>query len=194
VQPEASSRLINTFFDSDKVDDSLYHPETVDFTPAWTFGDVTNVFIALALAAVTVLPLVCMVWWVHRRSRFGGNASAVLRSAYPIILGAGGWLLGALIVLGRCPASRLTTSCWSPCRSACPSALGIYLAWVHRDLGEPDEGPRARGRSRWSARRRQARVPCDDGFGGVGHRDPRGRRRRQPRPDLARHAAGWVRG
>jgi hypothetical protein len=90
VQPEASSRLTNTFFDSGKVDDSLYHPETVDFTPAWTFGDVAKVFVALALAAVTVLSLVWMAWWVHKRGRFGGDAIAVLRSAYPIILGMGG--------------------------------------------------------------------------------------------------------
>jgi hypothetical protein len=39
VQPEASSRLINTFFDSGKVDDSLYHPQTVDFTPACSARD-----------------------------------------------------------------------------------------------------------------------------------------------------------
>jgi hypothetical protein len=65
VQPEASSRLINTFFDSGKVDHSLYHPETVDFTPAWTFGDVAKVFVALA--AVTVLSLVWMAWWVQAR-------------------------------------------------------------------------------------------------------------------------------
>ena len=32
-QPEAGSRLINTFFDSGQVDDSLYMPPDVDFTP-----------------------------------------------------------------------------------------------------------------------------------------------------------------
>ena len=59
VQPEASSRLINTFFDSGKVDDSLYHPEPVDFTPAKSFGDIAKVFVALALALamVTVVSL-----------------------------------------------------------------------------------------------------------------------------------------
>ena len=32
-QPEAGSRLINTFFDSGKIDRSLYKPQKVDFTP-----------------------------------------------------------------------------------------------------------------------------------------------------------------
>jgi hypothetical protein len=141
VQPEASSRLINTFFDSDKVDDSLYHPETVDFTPAWTFGDVTNVFIALALAAVTVLPLVCMVWWVHRRSRFGGNASAVLRSAYPIILSVGGWLLGALIVLATMPSVPVDDELLAPVGRL--ARRPWFLPGLSAPgLGEPEEGPR----------------------------------------------------
>jgi pimeloyl-ACP methyl ester carboxylesterase len=35
-QPEAGSRLINTFLDSGRVDDSLYTPQSVDFTPEGT--------------------------------------------------------------------------------------------------------------------------------------------------------------
>ena len=35
-QPEAGTRLINTFFGTGRVDDSLYRPATVDFTPAVT--------------------------------------------------------------------------------------------------------------------------------------------------------------
>jgi len=35
-QPEASARLINTFLSSGEVDDSLYEPQPVDFTPDTT--------------------------------------------------------------------------------------------------------------------------------------------------------------
>jgi pimeloyl-ACP methyl ester carboxylesterase len=135
VQPEASSRLINTFLDSGKVDDSLYHAEPVDFTPARTFGDIAKVFVALALALsmVTVATLAWMAWWVRKRRRFGRKASAVLRSAYPIILGLGGWLLCALIVLATMPSVPVDDELLVALSVGLPVGLGIYLAWVHRD-------------------------------------------------------------
>jgi pimeloyl-ACP methyl ester carboxylesterase len=142
VQPEASSRLINTFFDSGKVDDSLYHPETVDFTPARSFGDIAKVFVALALALamVTLVSLLWMAWWVHKRSHFGRKASAALRSAYPIILGVGGWLLGALIVLVTMPGVPVDDELLVALSVGLPVGLGIYLAWVHRDWATQKKG------------------------------------------------------
>jgi pimeloyl-ACP methyl ester carboxylesterase len=135
VQQEASSRLINTFFDSGKVDDSLYHPEPVDFTPARSFGDIAKVFVALALALamVTVASLVWLAWRIRKRGRFGGRASAVLRSAYPIILAVGGWLLGALIVLATMPSIPVDDELLVALSVCLPVGLGLYLAWVHRD-------------------------------------------------------------
>ena len=58
-QPEAGSRLINTFFDSGQVDDSLYVPAGIDFTPSMTFGVIAKITLGamLALAALTVLSL-----------------------------------------------------------------------------------------------------------------------------------------
>jgi hypothetical protein len=82
VQPEASSRLINAFFDTGKVDTSLYQTQTVDFASASNFGNMARVFLglALALATVTVLSVVGTAWWVHKRGSFGPKASALLRS------------------------------------------------------------------------------------------------------------------
>jgi pimeloyl-ACP methyl ester carboxylesterase len=141
-QPEASSRLINTFFETGKVDDSLYSPQSVDFTPAKRFGDMAKIFLglALALAAVTVLSLLWMVWWVHKRGSFGGKASAVLRSAYPIILGVGGWLLGALIVLATMPGVPVDDELLVALSVGLPVGLGIYLAWVRRDWATQKKG------------------------------------------------------
>jgi pimeloyl-ACP methyl ester carboxylesterase len=135
VQPEASSRLINTFFDSGKVDDSLYHPEPVDFTPAKSFGDIAKVFVALALALamVTVVSLAGMAWRVHKQGHFGHKASAALRSAHPVILGLGGWLLGAMIVLATMPSVPVDDDLLVALSVGVPVGLGIYLAWVHRD-------------------------------------------------------------
>jgi hypothetical protein len=100
-QPEAGSRLINTFFDSGQVDDSLYVPASIDFAPAMTFGAMakTALGVMLALAALTVLSLLVMARRVRTRSRIGPKSGAVLRSVYPLVFGLGGSCLGALIVL-----------------------------------------------------------------------------------------------
>ena len=59
MQPEASSRLINTFFDKGRVSDSPYQSQTVDFTPGKSFGEMAKIFLGLALglAAMTLLSL-----------------------------------------------------------------------------------------------------------------------------------------
>ena len=142
VQPEASSRLINTFFDTGSVDDSLYQPETVDFTPANSFGKIAKVFLGLtlALSTLTVLSLLSMAWWVRKRGRFGTKASAVLRSVYPIILGVGGFLLGTLIVLTTMPSTPIDSDLVVALSIGVPVGLGIYLAWVHRDWTSQKKG------------------------------------------------------
>jgi pimeloyl-ACP methyl ester carboxylesterase len=142
VQPEASSRLINTFFDTGKVDDSLYHTETVDFTPPHSFGEIAKVFLglALALATLTVLSLLWMAWWVHKRGRFDTKASAVLRSGCPMIVGLGGLLLGMLIVLTTMPSAPIDNELLVALSIGVPVGLGIYLAWVNRDWSTQSKG------------------------------------------------------
>ena len=134
-QPEASSRLINTFFDSGKVDDSLYKPARVDFTP-----EVTQTALAkgiagsmVGLGALTVLSLLWMARRVHKRGHFGRKASATLRSLYPMVLGLGGWFLGVLIVTTTMPGVPLDNELLAVLPVAVPIGLGIYWAWVHRD-------------------------------------------------------------
>jgi hypothetical protein len=51
VQPEASSRLINSYFDTGEVDTSLYQPQTIDFNAASNFGKMAKVFLGLAVCA-----------------------------------------------------------------------------------------------------------------------------------------------
>src|SRR4029453_1602611 len=133
-QPEAGSRLINTFFDSGQVDDSLYVPASVDFTPAMTFGALakTALGVMLALAALTVLSLLVMARRVRTRGRIGPKSGAVLRSVYPLVLGLGGWCLGALIVLTTMPGVRMDAAFLLPLSVGGPIGLGTYWAWVHR--------------------------------------------------------------
>lgn len=134
-QPQAFSRLVNTFFDSGQVDDSLYAPVDVDFTPAMTLGQIAKftLGVMLGFAIVTVLSLAWMARHVRKRDSFGPVSGALLRSLYPVVLGLGGWFLGALIVLTTMRGVTLDNELLAVLAVCPPTAAGIYLAWVHRD-------------------------------------------------------------
>jgi pimeloyl-ACP methyl ester carboxylesterase len=134
-QPGASSHLVNTFLASGKVDDSLYARRTMDFEP-----DVTQTAIAKGIAGTMVgvallalLSLLGMWRRVRNRGRFGRKASAALRSIYPIVLGLGGWFLGAMIVMTTMPTVPLDSEVLAGLAVGLPIGLGVYLAWVHRE-------------------------------------------------------------
>jgi hypothetical protein len=134
-QPEASTRLLNTFYETGRVDDSLYEPQRVDFTP-----EVTQTALAkgiagtmVGLAALAVLSLLWMAARVRRRGGFGRKAGAVLRSAYPVVLGLGGWFAGVLIVITTMPGVPLDDELLAVLSVGIPVGLGVYLAWVRRD-------------------------------------------------------------
>ena len=134
-QPEAGTRLISTFFDSGRVDDSLYRPIPVDFTPEVSQSALGKGFAGamLGLALLTVLSLLWMRRRVHKRGRFGRKASATLRSVYPIVLGLGGWFLGVLIVITTMPGVPLDDELLAALSVGMPIGLGVYFAWVNRD-------------------------------------------------------------
>ena len=134
-QQEASSRLINTFFDSGRVDRSLYRETSVDFTPAMSPGTIAAIVLAvlLALAALTVLSLVWMAVRVRRGGGYGRKASATLRALYPVVLGFGGWVLGVLIVLTTMSGVALDNELVAAISIGGPIGLGLYLAWVDGD-------------------------------------------------------------
>jgi hypothetical protein len=134
-QSEAGSRLINTFFDSGQVDDSLYKPQSVDFTPEVTLTalakGIAGTMVGLALLAV--LSLLVMARRVHKRGRIGRKSGALLRSVYPLVLGLGGWFLGVLIVITTMPGAPLDDELLAALSVGLPIGLGIYFAWVNRD-------------------------------------------------------------
>jgi pimeloyl-ACP methyl ester carboxylesterase len=133
-QPKAGSQLINGFFGSGRVDDSLYKPTTVDFTPEVTqtaLGKgIAGVMVGFAL--LTVLSLLWMARRVHKRGRLGRKAGATLRSLYPIVLGLGGWFIGVLIVITTMPGTPLDDELLAASSVGLPIGLGIYLAWLNR--------------------------------------------------------------
>jgi pimeloyl-ACP methyl ester carboxylesterase len=133
-QRKAGSHLIKAFFDSGRVDDSLYKPTTVDFTP-----DVTQTALGkgigggmVGFALLTVFSLLWMARRVHKRGHFGRKAGATLRSLYPIVLGLGGWFLGLMIVITTMPGTPLDDELLAAFSVGVPVGLCIYFAWLNR--------------------------------------------------------------
>lgn len=134
-QPEANSRLINTFLASGRVDDSLYEPQPVDFTPEVSLPALAK-GIAGTMAGFAILVVVSLLWMAHRvrtRGRIGPKAGAILRSVYPIVLGLGGWFLGLLVVVAFMPGVPIDSALLATLTIGGPIGLGVYLAWVHHD-------------------------------------------------------------
>jgi pimeloyl-ACP methyl ester carboxylesterase len=133
-QPEAGTRLINTFFTGGRVDTSLYHPQSVDFTPPTTAPAAAKKLagVMIGLACLTVLSLLWMTYRVRTRGRLGRTTSALTRSLYSPVLGLGGWFLGLLIVLTAMPGVPLDDQLLAVLAVGVPVSLAVWLAWVNR--------------------------------------------------------------
>ena len=105
-EPAASGHLVNTFFDSGRVDASRYTPNRIDFAPGTSQGEIAKIGLGamLGLAALTVFLLLWLPLRLRRRGSFGPTASGALRSASPLLFGLGGWFTGVLVVLMALPA------------------------------------------------------------------------------------------
>jgi hypothetical protein len=135
-RPEASSRLITTFLDRGQVDDSGYGHRPMDFGTEVTPTALGKGFLG-AMVGFALLTLISLVWLplrVRKRGAIGSKASAALRSAYPLVLGLGGWFLAVLIVMTIWPTLPLDNQILAVLSIGLPIGLGIYWAWVHRDF------------------------------------------------------------
>jgi pimeloyl-ACP methyl ester carboxylesterase len=134
-QPEAGSRLINTYFATGRVDRSLYQPQTVDFTPPMTAPTTAKKIAGLmfGLSLLAIACVLCMMLWVRRRGRFGRTASMAVRSLGSLMVGAGGWLLGLLAALTAMPGVSLDSPVLAVASTSLAVSLVVYLAWVDRD-------------------------------------------------------------
>jgi pimeloyl-ACP methyl ester carboxylesterase len=134
-QPKASIRLVNTFFGSGAVDESLYTHRTMDFAPGVSQTSLAKGVAGgmVGLALLAVLSLLWMSGRVRRCGSFGRKASASLRSLHPIVLGLGGWFVGVIVVLTTMPTVPLDNDVLAGLSMGLPIGLGIYWAWVHRE-------------------------------------------------------------
>ena len=132
-QPGAGDRLINTYFDTGRVDTSLYKRTSLDFTPSVSHGTIAKILLArhahLRGADRALAALAAAAGASPRRLRAeepGCAALALCRRARARRL-----VPGALVVLRlHSRPCRSTTSCSPLSRSVCPSDSAIYFAWV----------------------------------------------------------------
>jgi RND superfamily putative drug exporter len=131
-EPAASTRLVNTYLASGRVDTSLYTPARADFTPSVSQTRIAQIVLAvmLSLAGLTVLSLLWMLVRVRRRGGYGRKSSVFLRAVYPVVLGFGGWFAGVLIALTAFPTVPLDDVLLAAVSVGVPVGLGIYLGWV----------------------------------------------------------------
>jgi pimeloyl-ACP methyl ester carboxylesterase len=134
-QRAAGDRLVNTFFDTGRVDTSLYRRTSLDFSPSVGLGTIAMILLAvlLSFAALTVVSLLWLPLRVHRRGALGRKSSVALRSLYLVLLGLGGWFLGVLIVLQTMPTVALDDELLAALSVGAPIGLAVYFAWVNRD-------------------------------------------------------------
>jgi pimeloyl-ACP methyl ester carboxylesterase len=134
-QPKASTQLLTTFYGTGRVDTSRYTPNKVSFaTPSTQAGiakDLLGAMIGFALLAA--LSLLWVALRVRKHGAAGRKTSAVTRTIVPVVLGLGGWLGAALVVLTFWPALSLSSELLGILAISVPIALGLYLAWTHRD-------------------------------------------------------------
>ena len=137
-EPDRGTRLITTYLDTGRVDRSLATRKPVDFSPTVGHGGIAEIALGvmLGLGALAALSLLLMWLRVRWRGGFGRKGSAVFRSLYPVVLGLGGWFVGALVVLTTMPGRSLDNELLAPLAVGIPVGLGVYLAWVKRDWSE----------------------------------------------------------
>ena len=130
-EPAASTRLIDTYLETGRVDTSLYTVNHVDLTPSLTHGRLAEIVLGvfLGFAAVLMLSVLWLAGRLRRGATFGRKGSAAVRSLLPLVLGLGGWCLAVLIALVALPTVPITDQVLAIVSIAPPVALAVYAGW-----------------------------------------------------------------
>ena len=130
-RPTASTRLIDTYLDSGRVDTSRYTTNQLDFTPSTTQERIAEIVVSvfLGFAGLVVLSLLWFARRLYRGATFGRKTSVAVRALLPLLLGFGGWCLGVLIALVALPTVPITDATLAVVSIAPPVALAVYTGW-----------------------------------------------------------------
>jgi pimeloyl-ACP methyl ester carboxylesterase len=134
-EPSASTQLLTTFYDTGRVDTSRYTPNKVSFATASSQAAIAKDILGamIGFAALAALWLLWVARRVRKHGAAGRKTSVATRTIVPVVLGLGGWLGAALVVLTLWPALSLSSDLLGILAISVPIALGLYLAWTDRD-------------------------------------------------------------
>src|ERR1700689_4036219 len=134
-EPSASTQLLTTFYATGQVDTSRYTPNKVSFATSDTQAAIAKKILATMIGVVVLAAL--WLLWVALGGRKHGSAgrktSVLAPTIVPVVLGLGGFSGAALVVRTLWPALSLTSELLRILAPSAPIALGLYLAWTHRD-------------------------------------------------------------
>ena len=134
-EPSASTQLLTTFYATGQVDTSRYTPNVVSFATPSSQAAIAKDILGVVVGVVVLAAL--WLLWVALRVRKHGSAgrktSVLARTIVLLVLGLGGWFGAALVVLALWPALSLSSELLGILAPSVPIALGLYLAWTHRD-------------------------------------------------------------
>jgi pimeloyl-ACP methyl ester carboxylesterase len=134
-EPSASTQLLTAFYDTGRIDTSRYSPNKVSFATSATQAAIAKDLLAtmIGFAVLAALSLLWVALRVRKYGAAGRKTSVVSRTIVPLVLGLGGWLGAALVVLTLWPTLSLSSELLGILAIGGPIALGLYLAWTHRD-------------------------------------------------------------
>jgi pimeloyl-ACP methyl ester carboxylesterase len=134
-QPPASTHLVDTFLSSGRVDDSRYTQPAVDFSPGVTQATIAKIVLG-SLVGCAFLMLASLAWLVRRvrrRGAVGRRSGALVRSLHALVIGLGGWCLGALVALTILPSTPLDDEVLTGVSVGLPVGLAVFAAWMRSD-------------------------------------------------------------
>ena len=184
-EPKASTQLLTTFYATGQVDTSRYTPNVVSFTTPQSQTAIAKDLLGamIGFAALAALWLLLVARRVRKRGAAGRKTSFATRTIVPLVLGLGGWLGAALVVLtlvARAVPYQRTARDSRPERA---DRAGPLPGLDSPRLGPCHQVTWAPGRNRRRPARRVARVHRDIRAVRDRHYHDRSCRSRQPRPD-----------
>jgi pimeloyl-ACP methyl ester carboxylesterase len=135
-EPAAGTKLLTTFYATGAVDTSGYTHHAISFSTGIgaTQTAIAKAFLAVMLG-LAVLAVALLAWAalrVRRRGAAGRKTAVAFRTVLALVIGLGGWFLGALITATLCPSVSLSDELLTVLAGSVPAGLCLYLAWTSR--------------------------------------------------------------
>ena len=131
-QPRASTRLITTYLDSGRVDESAYVPTKVEFDPGFTqtmLGKIiAGTFVGLPI--LCALALAGIARRTRRRGKLRTRSSAAVRTAFAAVCGLAGWMFAVIAVLATSAPVAIDDPTLAMVAVAIPVAAAVHFGWL----------------------------------------------------------------